>query len=194
LRTSQVLDAVHAAFQARTVGQVYDRNRVVDLVLTLRRQDRADAEAVANLWLSVPNPEARAGTIDPGAAAGRIQLRQVADVYLADGRFLVAREGGGRRSTVTCNVQGRDVESFAVEVERQLKALPLPDGVSVILGGEHEARRGAGRGVGEVSGGGGGGLLVLLWGGVGAGRPVPVALPDLPVRLVRGVSGRCLTG
>src|SRR5262249_18622776 len=109
LRNSQVLDAVHAAFQARPGRHVCDPNGVVDLVLTLRRQDRADAEAVANLWLSVPNPEARAGTIDPGAAAGRIQLRQVADVYLADGRFLVAREGGGRRSTVTCNVQGRDV-------------------------------------------------------------------------------------
>ena len=34
----------------------------------------------------------------------RLQLKQVADVYLSNGRFLIAHEGGIRRQVVSCNV------------------------------------------------------------------------------------------
>ena len=37
---------------------------------------------------------------------------------------------------VTCNVEGRDVESFAAEAERRVQGLALPRGVSSALTGE----------------------------------------------------------
>src|SRR5262249_61104309 len=35
LRNAHVLDAVHAAYQGAEAGQVYERNRVIDLVVVL---------------------------------------------------------------------------------------------------------------------------------------------------------------
>jgi Cu/Ag efflux pump CusA len=54
LRNAEVLDAVHAAFQGAEVGQVYDRNRIINLVAILDPRARTGPEAVADLWLSVP--------------------------------------------------------------------------------------------------------------------------------------------
>src|SRR5262249_13645784 len=80
LRNTQILDAVHAASQGAEIGQTYEANQVIDLVVLLDPQVRNDPEGVANLWLTAP--------------AGRLRLKQVADVFLSDGRFLIAHEGG----------------------------------------------------------------------------------------------------
>ena len=60
----------------------------------------------------------------------RLQLKQVADVFLSDGRFLIRHEGGVRQQLVTCNVRGRDVESFVAEASRRVQQLPLPPDVT----------------------------------------------------------------
>ena len=43
------------------VGQVYDRNRVIPLVVQLEPKVRNDLETVANLWLSVPHSSSPMG-------------------------------------------------------------------------------------------------------------------------------------
>ena len=78
---------------------------------------------------------------------GKVRLKQVADVYLSDGRFLISHEGGIRRVAVTCNVRGRDVESFVAEAERKLKEqvqMPSPR-YHTELGGQYEHLIGARR-------------------------------------------------
>src|SRR5207302_5971348 len=100
LRNAQILDAVHAAYQGAQVGQVYDRNRIIPLVVQLEPKARKDLETVANLWLSVPASSAKSsagldsasGSQESGVMSGRTQLKQVADVFLSDGRFLIAHE------------------------------------------------------------------------------------------------------
>src|SRR5262249_36970500 len=133
------------------------------------------------------------GTSDP--AAGRLQLKQVADVFLSDGRFLIAHEGGLRRQVVTCNVEGRDVESFAVEAERRLsKELTLPEGVTWTLTGEHEAKRPAQRELLLLAGAAGAGILLLLWLAFGTLRRLLLVLVNLPFALVGGVAAVYLAG
>src|SRR5262249_53493157 len=56
LRSGQILDAVHAAYQGAEIAQVYDRNRVIDLVVILDSPARAEADMIGNLWLSVAAP------------------------------------------------------------------------------------------------------------------------------------------
>src|SRR5262249_13470499 len=150
-------DALHAAYQGAEVGQVYDRNRVIPLVVMLEPKVRNDLETVANLWLSVPQSPGSPSTIrtserETQTEAGRVQLHQVADVFLSDGRFLVAHEGGTRRRLVTCNVEGRDVESFVAEAEQRVKQLKLPEGVYYVFTGEHEAKQTAQRQLFYLSG------------------------------------------
>jgi CzcA family heavy metal efflux pump len=196
LRNAQILDAVHASYQGAEVGQVYDRNRIIDLVVILDPRARADTEAVANLWLSVPAESRRAhpGADLPGPTAGRVQLKQVADVFLSDGRFLIAHEGGTRRRQVTCNVQGRDVESFVAEAERRVRELAMPEGVYYAFSGEHEGKRTAQRELLLLSLAAGVGILLLLWMAFGSVRWLALILVNLPFALVGGVAAVYLAG
>jgi CzcA family heavy metal efflux pump len=204
LRNGQILDAVHAAYQGAEVGQVFDRNRIIDLIVILDPKARADTEAVANLWLSVPgaatsdanfaSSEKEAKSALPGPTAGRVQLKQVADVYLADGRFLIAHEGGTRKRQVTCNVQGRDVESFVAEAERRVQGLTLPGGVYYAFSGEHEGKRTAQRELLRLSLAAGVGILLLLWMAFGSVRWLALILANLPFALVGGVAAVYLSG
>ena len=180
LRTSAVLDAVSTAYQGASVGQVYDRNRVIDVSVLLEPTARTDPQRVAELWLNTP--------------AGRVQLKQVADVFLSDGRFLVAHENGLRRQVVTCNVRGRDVESFAAEVERRVKALPATPGVTVAVTGEHEARRAAEREILLLGGAAGLGVVLLLGMALRSFRALVLVMANLPFALIGGVAAVYMAG
>jgi CzcA family heavy metal efflux pump len=150
LRKGEILDAIHTAFHGAEVGQVYIDNRVIDLVVVLEPKSRNKPETIANLWLTVPSRGANSKGVaaDHGLESsarngkpGRVQLKQVADVFLSDGRFLVAHEGGVRRQVVMCNVSGRDLDSFVREAKERAKQLALPEGVSYVFTGEEEARQ-----------------------------------------------------
>jgi Cu/Ag efflux pump CusA len=187
LRNAQILDALHAAYQGGEVGQTYLGNRVIDLVVILESRTRANPDAVANLWLSVPDK----GNGPPG----RVQLKQVADVYLSDGRFLIAHEGARRRQVVTCDVLGRDVESFVADAQKKVQELTLPAGVSYVFTGEHEAKQTAQRellllGMATLAG------ILLLLGMVFRSLVLLllVVLVNLPFALVGGVAAVYLTG
>jgi CzcA family heavy metal efflux pump len=194
LRNAGILDAVHAAFQGATVGQVYDRNRVIDLVVRLDEGFRTDPDVVANLWLSVLPGESKTPNTETGVTAGKVRLKQVADVYLSSGRFLVAHEGGVRRVAVTCNVKGNEVESFVSEAERRLAALNMPAGTYYRLGGEHEAKRTAQRELLLLSLGAAAGILLLLWTAFGSVRRLVLLLLNLPFALLGGVAAVYMAG
>jgi Cu/Ag efflux pump CusA len=180
LRNAHVLDALHALCQGAEVGQVYQKNRVIDLVVVLPPEARADPGEVAGMWLSVP--------------AGRIMLSQVADVALSDGRFLIAHEGAMRVQQVTCGVSGRDLESFVADAEEGLRGLSLPEGVTYELAGEHVARRAAVRELLLLGLAVGTAILLLLALALGSLRRLVLVLVDLPFALVGGVAAVYLTG
>ncbi|MFO0802826.1 MAG: efflux RND transporter permease subunit [Gemmataceae bacterium] len=197
LRPVQVLDAVRTAFQGTVAGQVYDRNRVYDVVVLLDDNTRMDVDAVAELWLTVPASltatppagvvEPRASPTESGVTAGKVRLKQVADVFLSDGRFLISHEGATRRVAVTCQVKGRDLGSFVAEAERRVKSVELPRGVYVSFGGEYEAKRTAQRELLWLSVGASVGIVLLMWSAFGSVRRLILLLLNLPFALVGGV-------
>jgi CzcA family heavy metal efflux pump len=202
LRAGQVLDAVHAAYQGADAGQVYDRTRIIDVVVILRPTARQDPTEVANLWLTAPPAE---GETEPR----RVRLKQVADVFLSDGRFLLAREGGVRRRLVTCNFDPAKAEKdwrekggarigslteFAAEAERRVQGLPLPEGVTAEFAGESEARAKTQRELLLLSLAAAAGVVLLLWLAFGTLRRLLLVLVNLPFALVGGVAAVYLTG
>ncbi|HEV3205086.1 MAG TPA: efflux RND transporter permease subunit, partial [Gemmataceae bacterium] len=180
LRNLQILDAVHAAYQGAEIGQTFEANQIIDLVVILDPRVRNDPESVANLWLTAP--------------AGRLQLKQVADVFLSDGRFFIAHEGGLRRQQVTCNVQNRDIDSFVGEAEQAVQEISQAPGVSVLFTGEHEAKRTAQRELLLWSVAAGAGILLFLWMAFGSVRNLVLVLLNLPFALVGGVAAVYLSG
>jgi CzcA family heavy metal efflux pump len=194
LRRGQILDAVHTAYQGAEVGQAHDRNRTIDLVVVLDPQSRGNPQTVADLWLTVPG-KPREGATPAEAGRGRVQLKQVADVFLADGRFLIAHEGGLRRQMVSCNVGSNlDVATFVTEAERGVRSLNMPAGVSIIFTGEHEARRSAIRELAFWSVLVGTGILILLGLVFRTPRHLLLLLANLPFALVGGVAAVWLGG
>jgi CzcA family heavy metal efflux pump len=189
LRRVQVLEAVQAALQGAEVGQVYYGPRTVDMRVLLEPSARRDPEAIGEMWLTLP-----AASKEAAEGGKRIRLRQVADVFLSDGRFMIAHEGGMRRQQVTCNVRGRDVTSFMEEVEGRLRQLQLPEGVFYSLAGEHEARATARRELLFWSALAGAAIVLLLWLAYGSLGRVLLILVNLPFALVGGVLAVWATG
>lgn len=179
LRNTEILDAVGAAYQGAVVAHAYDRNRIVNVVVVLDPKSRNDVATVADLRLD--------------ASAGWLRLKQVADVYLSDGRFLIAHEGGLRRQQVTCNVQGRDVESFVAEAERRVAEIDLPPGVSYAFTGEHLAKQAAQHELLLLSLASGAGVFLLLWMAFGSVRRLGMVLMNLPFALIGGVAAIYMT-
>ncbi len=183
-RPVQILDAVQTAFQGSEVGQVYHGPRTIDLRVFLAAEHRRDLQSIKNLWLTAP-------ALAKNAEPTHVALHEVADVFLSDGRFLIAHEDGLRRQQVTCNVEKRDLTSFVAEVERKVEALKakpdFPAGILIKLTGEHEARGSAVRELLFWSALAGVGILVLLWLAYGSVGRVLLILVNLPFALVGGV-------
>jgi Cu/Ag efflux pump CusA len=163
---------------------------------------RNDPEKVADLWISVPGgnapPETDTRPVPANGSladeVGRVQLKRVADVFLSDGRFLITHEGGLRLQTVTCGVRGRDPESFVADARRRVRQLRLPEGVSVVFTGEHEAKQAAQRELLVLGSAAGVGILLLLWLSFGSLRLLGMVLLNLPFALVGGIAAVYVMG
>jgi CzcA family heavy metal efflux pump len=197
VRPAEILEAVHTAYQGAEVGQSYDRNRIIKLVVVLDPAIRNAPERIGNLWISVTSGNEPGNMKKPASGTpdgesytdeGRIQLHQVADVFLSDGRFLVTHENGLRMQAVTSGVRGRDVQSFVADVERRLSSLPMPEGVSFTITGEHQAKQASERELLLLGTAAGVGIVLLLWMAFRSVRLLLLVLLNVPFALVGGVA------
>ncbi|MFM8331568.1 MAG: efflux RND transporter permease subunit, partial [Candidatus Methylumidiphilus sp.] len=109
VRPLDAADAVQAAYDGRVVGKLYEGDRFFDVVLALAPDYRRRVESVAELPLR---------TLEGNLA----RLRDVADIRQIASRYNILHRGGQRVQTVTCNVYGRDLDSFMAELRRRVLA------------------------------------------------------------------------
>ena len=171
----QVLNRVQVAFQGADVGQVFEGIRATDVVVLLPVADRRDPERVGDLLVA-------------NAAGVRVPLRDLADVFLTDGRSVITHEGAQRARRVTCNVVGRDSAGFLAELKRRLAAeVTLPSGVYLIYGGSAMAQQGARRQLLVHALLAAMGIVLLLAVVFRNGRNLLLVLANVPFALVGGV-------
>jgi Cu/Ag efflux pump CusA len=175
-----VLDAIQTAYQGTVVGQTYEGNRSFDITVQLVQRLRQQPEKVGRLL--VRNPD---GALLPVSA--------LADIYFDTGRYLIAHEGARRRQAVTCNVSGRDVDSFVAEAKGQLASV-LPKGVYAVFTGVAEAKAAAQRDILVYSLLAGAGVALLLAIALRNGRNLLLLAANLPFALVGGVVAIFCTG
>ncbi len=124
-----------------------------------------------------------------------IELRQVAEVGVADGRYKILHSGGKRMQTVTCNVAGRDVEDFVAEARQRIGTeVALAPGNYLAFAGTGEAQARARRDLVSHSLLAGVGVLILLYMAFGSGRNLLLTLSNLPFALIGGVLAVLATG
>jgi CzcA family heavy metal efflux pump len=171
----EVLDAVRTAFDGEPIGQTYDGNRVFSVTAILDPNRRKTINDVGALPLR--NPDGM-----------YIQLRQLADIYQTSGRYIVLHNGARRVQTVTCNVAGRDINSFVADAKAQIgSSVKLPVGSYVEFTGAAEAQARSTHDLIVHSLLAGIALILLLSLVMGSTRNLLLVLVNLPFALVGGI-------
>jgi CzcA family heavy metal efflux pump len=178
---TEVLDVMRTAYGGDTVGQVYDRNRLFDVSVILTPEERRSLASIRSLPLR-------------GPGGNYVELRQLADIYETTGRYMIQHEGARRVTTVTCNVEGRDLGSFVAEAQSRISALSLGSGTYVRFGGTAAAEARSRRDLLIDSFLAGLGITLLLSVVMSNYRNLLLVLLNLPFALVGGVLAAWITG
>ncbi|MGH6962257.1 MAG: efflux RND transporter permease subunit, partial [Dongiaceae bacterium] len=96
LTPGDVRRAATTLVQGSKVGEVFEEQKIFDVVVRGRDDIRRDIESLRNMHLDTPT-------------GGNIPLREVADVRIAPTPNQIQRENVSRRIDVSCNVRGRDL-------------------------------------------------------------------------------------
>lgn len=177
-----VLDAIKTAYQGNVVGQIYEGNRVFDLSVILDSKSRENIPSIGRLPLRNP-----VGTY--------VRLQQLADIYETSGRYVVLHQGVRRVQTVTCNVAGRDINSFVSEAKKQILAsVSFPSGTYAEFTGAAAAQAKSKRDLMMHSLLAGIGIILLLSMVMGNYRNLLLVLINLPFALVGGVLAVFVSG
>ena len=181
LRPIEVAEAVQMAYEGRMVGKYMENNRFHDVSMILSPRDRHQIEAVAQLPLRTPE-----GVM--------ITLDQVADIQQIGGRYNILHLGGQRVQTVTCNVTGRDLDSFIAELKVSvLGEIGFPPEIYPEFTGASIEQAQARRELIVHALLAGAAILVLIYIAVGSLRHTCLTLVNLPFSLVGGVIAATVT-
>ncbi len=179
---AQVLDAVHTAFAGKTVGQVFQGNRVFDVSVILDPEERASITNLGNLPLR-----------NSGGTYAR--LSQLANVRQMPSRFAILHDGARRVQTITCRVQGRSLTSFVAEAQKALgSSLQLPPGTYIDFAGTAQEQARARRDLFVHSVLAAIGIILLLSVVTASYRNLLLLLLNLPFALAGGVFVALATG
>lgn len=178
-----VMDAVQIAYDGLEVGRLHQQDSFTPLVLVLPPEARRDPAQVARLPIVSP-----LGT--------PLELGDLADVEVVQGRAKILRDGGRRVQTVTANIaRGHDGEALVAALQRSL-AEPgrFGPGTHAEVLSKAQAQAAARNEllrVGLLSSLGVAALLLLAFGSL---RHLALVFVNLPFALVGGVAAVLANG
>ncbi len=150
LNVSDVQEVVAVAIGGQEAGEVYEGERRFDIVVRLPDALREHPDAIANLWVPLPNRDNRsrdvrvesstesAGIMPRSLRTGFIPLSDVARIEITEGTNQISRENGKRRVYVQCNVRGRDLGTFVTEAQEKVGKIKMPQGQWLEWSGQFE--------------------------------------------------------
>jgi CzcA family heavy metal efflux pump len=177
----EVLDVIRTAYGSETVGQIYEGNRVYDVAVILASGDRPRMSEIGTLPLRSPD-------------GNYVTLKQLAAIDESSGRYVILHQGARRVQTITCNVQGRAVDSFVDEAQKHISRLSFPADTYVEFSGTAEAQAQSRRDLLVNSLLAGLGIVLLLSVVMRNYRNLLLVLANLPFALVGGVLAGLFTG
>jgi CzcA family heavy metal efflux pump len=177
-----VLDDIHTAYAGKTVGQIFQGDRVFNVSVILDPRNRKSITDLKSLPLR--NPE---GTY--------ANLGQLAELREMPARFIILHEGGRRVQTVTCRVSGRTVGSFVTAAQKAFSSrMHLPPGTYIDIGGAAKEQARTERDLLAHSAIAALGIIILLAIVTESHRNLLLILLNLPFALAGGVFVALATG
>ena len=126
LRVSDVNAVVQAAVGGQGVTQVFEGERLFDLVVRFLPEYRRDAETIGNILVSTPE-------------GARIPLKQLATIKTQTCAFLIYRENNERYIPIKFSVRDRDLESTVKEAQQKIAdAVQLPERYRIEWAGQYD--------------------------------------------------------
>ena len=126
-------DQLAALMGGEVVAEVYEGQRVYDLVVRLPLEWRESPDRLANLY------------IDTGSGQ-RVPLSYVADIHQATGPNTILRENTIRRFVVSINPTTNDLNAVVEALQRAVaEQVVLPQGYTLAFEGEYQAQQEARR-------------------------------------------------
>jgi cobalt-zinc-cadmium resistance protein CzcA len=177
-------DVVETALAGKVATSMWRDDRLVPVRVGLPAPERSDAERVAGLMV-------------PTADGGRVPLREVARIGIAQGRATINHEANSRFMALKFNVEGRDVGSVITEAQALVgpaAAVRPPDGHYFVWGGEFENQQRAMARLRIVVPVALLVVLVLLYSALGSARSAIAVLVTAPFALTGGVFALLVAG
>jgi Cu/Ag efflux pump CusA len=181
LTAGQARAAAETLVKSTKVGEVFEQQKVFDVVVWSSPEVRQSVQDLRALPLTAPG-------------ASQVPLGEVADVVVAPAPNVVQRENSSRRIDVTANVRGRDLGAVARDVEARVRALAFPQAYHPEFLGEYAARQESQNrlrllGLLSVVA-----IVVLLHSDFGDARLTALVFASLPFALIGGVLAALLSG
>ena len=181
LQVSDVNAVVQGAVGGQAVTQVYEGERLFNLVVRFLPEFRQDVDAIGHILVSTPD-------------GARIPLKQVASISMQTGAFIIYRENNERYIPIKFSVRDRDLQSTVEEAQAHLaKEVKLPDRYRMEWAGQYEQLKGEQKRmavVGPIS------LVVilfLLYNAFGSIKNALLVLSTVPFALVGGAASLAIT-
>ncbi len=181
LTPGDVRKAATTLIKGTKVGELYDKQKVFDVVVWGIPAVRDDTTVLRNLLVET-------------ATGVHVPLGDVADVAIVPAPNEIKREGASRRIDVTCNVVGRDLGSVAREIEQKVRGMEFEQEYHPEFLGEYAARSESQTRLLALSALSVVGILLILHADFGSVRLTALVALTLPFALIGGVIGAVLSG
>ncbi|MCD4657725.1 MAG: efflux RND transporter permease subunit, partial [Planctomycetes bacterium] len=131
LSVGEVCEMLETAIAGRKVGEILQDQRSFDLVVRLQQDQRQDITTIKDLWIPLPRE-------------GRVQITDIAEVFVAAGPYRIFRDNVQRRIAVQMNVQGRTLGEVINDINIGIDNSEIEEpGYFVQYGGQFEAQQSA---------------------------------------------------
>ncbi|MGB1260284.1 MAG: efflux RND transporter permease subunit [Akkermansiaceae bacterium] len=157
------------------VTQIYQNQRIFDVVVRLPLEWRESPERLANLYVETSSGQ-------------RVPLKNLADIRQATGPNTIMRENTHRRFVVSINPTSSDLVSLVEELDRRIKTdLSNPHNYTIKIEGEYLAQKAASERIAIMS------VIVLLiisfllYSYFGTPVFTLQVLADIPIALIGGI-------
>ena len=181
INTSDIRKVTSTVLKGTKVGEIYESQQKVDVVVIGSNESKLDLHAIQQLPID-------------SAFGPQLRVKDVADVYIVGMPNEIKREAVSRRIDIVANTKNRDLGSVAAEVETIVSAMNFPSGYYPQFLGEFTAQKAANQKLIGYSALMLLAIVIIVFIDFKSYRHTGIFLVTLPFALIGGVVGVFLSG
>ena len=181
LTSGQVRRAVTTLLRGSKVGEIYEKQMKVDVVVWGTDKSRNNLAALHDLRIDTPS-------------GSQVLLRDIAEIGIAPAPNEVKRENGSRRIDVTCDARGRDLGSVARDIQKAVQEISFERGYHPEFLGEFAALQASQNRLFTLGGVALLGILLILYQDFQSLRLTMLVCLTIPFALIGGVVAAWIAG